>query len=215
MELTRLSPELEGNIVYLEKMVFIVHDTESREAVVAATRKAKSIKAMIILFFEKSKKLTHEAHKSVCDDEGLGTDRCDAIEKKGKDAVTAWDDQQAVIQEKERARLQAIEDERARKEQERLTKKAEKLKSPERSEALIEEAVSIVAPVVQMAEPEKVKGESTKKNWKYRVINIDEVPKEWWILDDKSLSGFAKSTKGNKKVKGIEFYPESILAITI
>ncbi len=215
MELTKLSPELEGSILTIEKMIFVVRDVESREAIVAATRKAKSIKAQVIELFREAKDYANKAHKKICSLEQLGTDRCDVIEREGKRAVTTWDDQQKVIREKERARKQAIEDAKTRKEQERLIKQAEKIKTPERSEALLEEAASLAAPVVQVAEPEKNKGEVTKKNWKYRVKDINKVPKEWWILDDKSLSAFAKSTKGNKKIEGIEIYSESSLAITI
>lgn len=214
-ELAKLSPELEGNISNLEKMVFVVQDSESREGVVAAARKAKSIKAMILEFFKESREFADKAHKAICANQGIFTKRCDIVERRGKEAITKWDDEQEAIREKERARLQAVEDALARKEQERLIKQAEKIKTPERSEALMEEAASIVAPVIQVAEKEKVKGESTSKTWKYRVTNIDEVPKEWWILNDKGLAAFAKSTKGTKDVKGIEFYPVSSLAITI
>lgn len=215
MELTKLSPELEGNIANLEQVVFVVRNSESRETVIVAVRKAKSIRALIVKFFEKSKNLTHEAHKSVCADEKFGTDRCDVIEREGKRAVTTWDDQQKVIREKEQARLQAIEDARVRKEQERLIKQAEKIKTPERSEALMEEAASIVAPVVQVAEKEKVKGESTRKIWKGRVIDPSKVPDVFKVIDQKAIDNYAKATKGAIPQEGIQFYEDSVLAITI
>ena len=110
MELTKLSPELEGSILTIEKMIFVVRDVESREAIVAATRKAKSIKAQVIELFREAKDYANKAHKKICSLEQLGTDRCDVIEREGKRAVTTWDDQQKVIREKELSRLQAIEE---------------------------------------------------------------------------------------------------------
>ena len=214
-ELTKLSPELEGNIAHLEKLVFVVRDSESRETVMAATRRAKSIKAQVIELFREAKDYANKAHKKICALEQLGTDRCDVIEREGKRAVTTWDDEQDAIREKERARLQAIEVERTRKEQERLIKRAEKLKSPERAESLMEEAASIVAPVVQVEEQEKNKGESTRKVWKARVIDAKKVPDVFKIVDEKALNKYAIATKGAVPVEGVKFYQESSLAITI
>ena len=215
MELTKLSPELEGNIATYEQFDIVIEDAGDREEAITVGRSVKTIRAKIVEFFKESKESAYKTWKAICANENTFTDRLDLVEKKVKKVVTDWDDEQKVIREKKRARLQAIEDERVRKEQERLTKRAEKLKSPERSEALMEEAASLHAPVVQVAEQEKNKGESTSKKWKYRVTDINKVPIEWWILDDKALSAFARLTKGNKKVEGIEFYSEPSLAITI
>ena len=214
-ELTKLSPELEGNITNFENMIFVVSDNESRENMVAVGRSVKTIRAKIVEFFEESRRSAHKTWKAICANESTFTDRLDAVEKKAKRVVTKYDDEQDVIRERERARLQAIEDAKARKEQERLMKQAEKIQTPERSEALMEEAANIIAPVVQVEEKEKSKGESTRKIWKSRVIDINKVPRVFMVVDEKALNAYAKATKGVVPVEGIEFYQESSLAITI
>ena len=110
-------------------------------------------------------------------------------------------------------RLQAIEDERARKEQERLRKRAEKLKSPERTEALLDEAEAIFAPSITMVEPEKPEGVSARTIWKAKVVDLEKVPRIWMMVNQKALDSYAQGTKGAAKVDGVEFYSEKILSV--
>jgi len=214
-ELTKLSPELEGDIVTYEQFDFIVQDVGDREEAIVVVKSVKTIKTKIIEFFKESKENSYRAWKAVCANEKTFTDRLDGVESKAKQAILHYDAEQDNIRKVEQARLQAIEDERARKEQERLMKQADKLKSPERSEALMEMAASIVAPVVQVEEKEKTKGESTRKIWKARVIDPEKVPDIFKIIDYKSLDYYAKATKGAVPVEGVEFYEESLLAVKI
>ena len=214
-ELTKLTPELENNISHFEDMIFTVESAGTREEVITVIRSAKTIKARIVEFFKESKESAHKTWKAICANEKTFTDRLDVVELKAKKAVRMYDDEQAVIRDKERARLQAAADAKARQERERLRKKAEITKTPERAEALIEEAESILAPVVQVEEPEKNKGEATKRTWKAKITDPDKVPREWLVIDMKALDAFAKATKGNKQIPGVEFVQESTLAITI
>ena len=214
-EVTKLSPELESNLATIEQLVFVVQNESDRKDVLEKVRIAKTIKRSAIAFFKESKELADRTHKAICANEKAVTNRCDIIEGNGKRAIIKHDDFREEEREKERIRLQAEADEKARRERDRLKKQAAKLKTPERKEALLEEAESVIAPVVQLEEQEKTEGVSAHKNWKYRVINIDEVPREYMIENDKALSGLAKSTKGSIKIPGIEFYQESILSVKL
>lgn len=211
----QLSPKIESSISNLERAVFVVNSDKTREYVVGAIRNAKTAKATVVEFFRESKEHADKAHKAICANQDFFTDRCDVIEKDGKAAVTKWDDEQEKIRLKKQQKLQAEEDAKAERERKRLEKKAAKVKTPEYVEALLDEADSIVAVEIPLEGKNKTKGESTSKVWKYRVINKEKVPKEWWILNDKGLTAFAKSTKGNVAVPGIQFYSVSSLAIKI
>ena len=215
MELTKLSPELEGGISKFESLVFDIQDDQMRNVIVVQIKTVKGMRAQIVDFFKESRESAHKTWKAICANEGTFTDRLDAVEKEGKKAVLTYDNEQEEIRRKEQARKQAIEDAKTRKEQERLVKKADKIKTPERSEALLEEAASLVPPVVQVAEPEKNKGESTRKIWKARVIDPDKVPRIFTVPDEKALNKYAIATKGAVPVEGVEFYQESSLAIKI
>lgn len=68
-----------------------------------------------------------------------------------------------------------------------------------------------VKPVVQAP---KVKIDGIKKMtiWKYRVDDINKVPREWLIIDEKKMNAFAKATKGSIPVEGITIYSEETIA---
>jgi len=215
MELTKLSPELESNLTRIEQRVFTVTNETERTGAIAAIKTAKVVKAQIVEFFKEAKENSYKAWKAVCANEKHFTDRLDDVEKNAKQEVLKYDQQQEELRRKEQARLQAIEDEKARKEQERLLRQAEKVKSPERQEALLEQAQMVAPSVVQVEEQEKTEGLSTRKIWKARVVDVEKVPREWMIVNDKALDSFAKSTKGSVKIPGVEFYQESSLAIKI
>lgn len=211
----QLTPELEQGVVNYESIQFFVSDAKSREEAVTAARTVKTMKSQIIEFFAASKDNAYKAWKGICQNEKAFTDRLVEVEKRAKSAIIAFDSEQEQIREKERLRLQAIEDARARKEQEKLLRQAENVKTPERKEALLEQATMAAPATVQEEERVKQKGEATKTVWKYRIKNIDLVPRMYLIENHKVLGSLAKATKGQMKIDGIEFYPDKQLAINI
>jgi len=210
-----LSPELEESIINYESSDFVVRNEVERDSMVCIIRMNKVNRQRVITFFKPQKDALNKAKEELMKIINPLIGRCDVIEKNAKQAILKHDDEQEEIRRKEQARLQAIADEQARRERERLEKKAAKLKSPERAEALLDEASSIITPVVQVEEQEKAEGVSARKTWKHRVINTDELDRQYMIPNDKMLDGIAKSTKGNIKIKGVEFYAESSLTVKI
>ena len=118
--------------------------------------------------------------------------------------------------EKEKERLQEEKRlrEQAEKEAAKLEKKADKLEEKGQTEKAFEtrlDAKSIPVPVVAK-KVEKVKGISFKEVWKFRIIDIDKVPRKYLIVDEKSLGEIARSTKGKVTIPGIEFYSDKTVA---
>jgi hypothetical protein len=50
-------------------------------------------------------------------------------------------------------------------------------------------------------------------NWKYRVVNLQEVPREYLVVDDAMLKHIAKTHHDKKPVPGIEFYNEPSVTV--
>jgi hypothetical protein len=194
------------------KKVVVTTDLQ-RTAVLGVVKDVKIQRKALNEIFDPNIKKAHALHKSLVAQKKQFTDRLEKAEKAGKDAVLIYDEEQERKRREEQRRLQADADERARKERERLQKRAEKLKTPEKKEALLEESAEIVAPVVQVAEPEKVEGVSKKTTWKARVIDVDKVPRQFMEVNMTALNALARSTKGTMKIEGVEFYEESTLAI--
>ena len=126
-------------------------------------------------------------------------------------------------EEARKAATQADAAERAR-----LLREAEKadLKAATASakaEIQTENAAAVITPVVQIAPTiDKQKGESVKITWKGRIIDINKIPREYLVVFignlptgnfEAAVNTFARSTKGNVKVDGIDFYPDQSLNI--
>jgi len=119
--------------------------------------------------------------------------------------------------------LQAISDEKARKEKERLEKEAGKLKTPELKQARLEEAAEVVAPVITVASPViDVNGASSRRIWKGDVTDIaaliaaavpGSVAASFLQVNQKAVDSFSRSTKGTVAVAGVRFYEEEGLSI--
>jgi hypothetical protein len=92
-----------------------------------------------------------------------------------------------------------------------------------KAEAKTEIAAAVQAPVVQVAPAApRQDGESTRKIWKGRIVNIKDVPRDYLLIfignipADKmeaAVNTFARSTRGNIPVPGIQFYEEKSLAV--
>ena len=116
----------------------------------------------------------------------------------------------------EQKRLQDIADAEAKRQQKILDEKiarAEASGKTEKVEELIEKKENVIPIIVPVIAPqiETPKGVSFKDNWKAIIIDANIVPREWCVPDEKSLNAFAKSSKGTKKIPGVEFKCEKIL----
>jgi len=65
-----------------------------------------------------------------------------------------------------------------------------------------------MAAYIPEEKPEKVAGTGTRKVWKARVLDASKVPDMFKIVDQQAIDAFARSTKGNRVVEGLEFYQE-------
>lgn len=141
-----------------------------------------------------------------------------------KSKQLAWSQGQERIRVVEEARLNAIETERARKERDRLLKRASELQSPEKAEALREQAAAVQVNTVTVASiaPE-VKGQSIRKTWKARIVDpkaaviaLMQFP-DWEAyveINKGQLDKFAARTKGAVRLPGVEMYEDATLSST-
>ncbi len=144
----------------------IVKTPEQRTEVYDAIKEAKNTKARIIAFFKDSKEKAHSAWKAIVSNEKSFTDRLDAFEAAGKKAISQYDVEVSRKAEEERRRLQAIEDERARKERDRLAAEAEKKRKAEQDARERAEAAKRAAEAAEGAERERLYREAKKEEAK-------------------------------------------------
>lgn len=102
--------------------------------------------------------------------------------------------------------------EAARREEERLRKLAEKRqeKAIAKAEAKGEEPPLPVIPMPTIAAPAKTTRTETgsavtmRKVWKWRVVDEQQIPREYFVLDEKKLNAVVKA--GLREIPGVEVY---------
>ena len=184
----------------------------------AVIKQIKTIRKQWVEYWKPIRDNAYKSWKGIKTKENEGTDLCDTAEGIAKDKAGKWRAKQEAIAEEQRRKLQAEADRRARIERERLEKEAEKLKTPELKEQRLEEAAAVIAPEVKVNAPAKVEGVSVRKSWKAKLVNMGEliedarpgsVASTLVGFNQMEADAFARSTKGNVKVPGVEFYTES------
>ena len=130
-------------------------------------------------------------------------------------AMMAWDDEQERKRRELQAKLQREAEEKARKEQERLQARAQKWEgkgNADKAEALREQAEEVVPdPVPVVLEIPKVQGRSYRDNWKAVVEDVNQVPREYMIPDQKALDKIMQATKGTLKIPGVRAVNDRVL----
>jgi tyrosyl-tRNA synthetase len=134
-----------------------------------------------------------------------------------KQAILTFDreEQRKIREAQEKARIEA--EEATRKERERLAKLAEKQidrGAVEKAEATIEkiEQVQAFIPVIASA-VEKVKGESTRKVWKFEITDEKQIPREYLSVDEVKIRKVVQALKDDTNIAGVRVYQEESLTL--
>lgn len=167
-----------------------------------------------------AKEAAHQAHKKICDLEKTVSEPLTQVESYLRRQLSAYTTEQERIRREEEARLQQVAREeaeaRARKEAEdaqvAAALEAEQAGDAKQAAAIIAapvqpEPVFVPSVVVERTVP-KVAGLSTRKAWKFRVVDAAKVPRDFLIVDEAKLRKYATAMQEQAKVEGVEFYPE-------
>ena len=175
-------------------------------------------------WFRPLKDWFYRAHRMVCDRESEVLAPLRRFETDAKNNRLRLEQEDARRRREEEQRLA---DEARRVEQERLQREAELLEQrgePELAAQVLEEAVTVQAPVMTIASTLPVtRGISSRENWKWRPVGGDTptnrarieklVPREFMELSEKKLNAFAKAHGASAKVPGIEFYDAGTISV--
>jgi glucan-binding YG repeat protein len=132
-----------------------------------------------------------------------------------------WNEQERLRQAEERrlAEIQRKADEELERQARETEEKASKLKTAKAQEAakvkaqeLREKATATeaIAPVVE-SKVEAVSGMTMRDNWKFRILDVNLIPREFMIPDEKLINRLASATRGQQKIAGVEFYNEKTI----
>jgi hypothetical protein len=138
-----------------------------------------------------------------------------------KAAKNWWNEQERLRQAEEQrlADIQRKEAERLEKEAAAAEEKAIKFKTAKAKEAAQAKAdelrskaevVSVITPIVE-SKVEGVAGMTMKDNWRFRIVDVEKIPREYMTPDEKLIGSIGRATRGQKKIEGVEFYNEKTI----
>ena len=212
------SVDIEKNLVSIEKQVStmtIKTDSERLKAIdLLKIVKAKRIE--IVAFFKDSKEKAHAAWKAVVANEKSFTDKLDTYETTAKKAIAFFDNEKERLRLIEEKKLQEKAEADAERERKALANRAARTKDEEKREVLLNQAEAVAPVMVSLpSSVRKAEGESKAKVWKFRIIDVSKIPREFMIPNEVMLGALARNAKELAKVDGIEFYSEDSLRIKI
>lgn len=158
----------------------------------------------------------NKAHKEATSKRSKYLDPLKAAYKEVKRLMGVWDDEQNRLRLAEQKRLEEI----ARKEEEerRLLDAIEAEEEAKANGATAQEAAQeaediisqpvYVTPVVLPKETPKVKGLSFRTIWKFRITDINKIPREYLMADQIKIGGVVRALKQQCNIPGITVYEE-------
>ena len=204
-----LTPEVESQTLAIpERSQAVV--INSKESMIEADAFKKEIKTMlkgIDAWFEPIASKQFAAHR--------------AVTSKWKETKEPWLKADALITIKAKAYLREEENKRlaeerrlrevARKEEEdRRLAEAIELEAEgnkEEAQAVLEEPMQFVAPTVQADIP-KLDNRMYRKTWKWRITDMDKIPRQYLTTNDPVINGLVRSLKAACNLPGIAVYEE-------
>ena len=132
-----------------------------------------------------------------------------------KRAMISYADEQDRLRREEQRKLELkakAEEDRKRKDLEDRAKKWADKGKAEKADELLDQAEDVhVDAQVVASNTEQPKGVSYQEIWKFKIIDVNKIPREYMMPDEIKLRKMANAMKGAIPVAGIEFYSEKIL----
>lgn len=175
-------------------------------------KRVKNILKQITETFDRPIADAHAAHKSVIAAKKKHADPLTAAERTVKGKMLAWQRAETDRLEAERREVEAAE---RKREEERRLAEAERLEVQGRTaeaEAVIDEPVYIPPVVMPPAAP-KVAGISSRRVWKYRIVDVNLIPRQYMIPNDVAIGAVVRSMGKAMNIPGVEVYQEDVMAV--
>jgi uncharacterized membrane-anchored protein YhcB (DUF1043 family) len=157
-----------------------------------------------------------DAKKNVMDYFRPFIDRLAKAEAVIKNGIVGYQaEQNRIHAEAQRKAIEAAraEEERKRKALEAQAEKAEKKGHTDKAELLRDRSEAIHVPIqVVTSQVQKVSGIKTVETWKYEITDLNLVPREFLIVDEKKLGAYGRAMKSSANVAGVRFYQEQTIA---
>lgn len=166
-----------------------------------------SIKRAIGSYEAEQRRLQQEAEKAAAEAARKERERMEAEAAKAEQAAREK-------REKEEVKARALEAQGRAAEAEAKRKAAEEAEALRMREADAKRAAAAsmpAAPVVHFEQP-KVAGVSSRKAWKFEIVDAEQLPREFLMPNEKAIGGVVRSLGGKANIPGVRVYDETVIS---
>lgn len=205
----------------------VISDSVDHALACETLRGVVAMRKQISDTFGPMKEAAHKAHKAVIEQEKRVDGPLAEAERYLKVGIGSYQAAEEKKRREEETKLQAeaqrIADQEAKRAAEELALQdaieAEKNGDKKGAEAILANPLPVipkfVAPVVLQKTVVKQEGISSRRNWKFRVVNESLIPREYLKVDDIKLGQIVRALKETTRIPGIEVYPEENVAVRL
>jgi len=163
--------------------------------------------------FKDAREYYHTMHGKVMDAQNAIANLFKQGEADAKKLLKAFDEEQERVRREAAEKLRREAEEILRKQQEEAAAKLE-------AEGKIDEAIETLdAPLPEVAAPEvrleSSTGNAYRDGWRHEVTDVNAVPRQFLIVDDKALAAYARAANGKghapNPIPGVRFINDKIL----
>jgi hypothetical protein len=202
----------------------LVNDPPSQEAASALLLTVAQMRREIADTFQPMKEAAHRAHKVICDQERNVDAPLAQAEATLKNRIGAFVQEQRRLAFVEEQRLRDQEAERARQEADKAAidqaiDQAVDLEARgdvKAAEAVLASPAPVpvryVAPAPVAPAVAQVKGVSTRLEWDFRILDINQIPREYLLVNESAIRTLGKTTQGRARIAGVEFFEKPVVA---
>jgi len=173
----------------------------------------KAIEKEINETFDPVIKAAYEAHKASIT--ARDKHRAPILEAE-KIVKVKMGDFQKIEEKRLREKEEALREEARQEEEEGRNRRAEELIAagkPDEALALLGQEVEAPPIVLPEDSAPKVAGIMTREVWKWRLVNVDLIPRAYLIPDEVKIGKVVRATEGKIDIPGIEAYLEKEIAV--
>jgi hypothetical protein len=190
-----------------------IRDQVSLDVANAFLRGVKGLLGKIAETFDPIIKQAHEAHRQAIEQKKKHEEPLLQAERIIKTEMGRYLTEQARIRQEaeEKARRETAEAERKRLAEMQAAIDAENAGKPEEAEKHFEEAIAIEPPKPVIPEPVKAQGTFLRKELKWRVFDLNLVPREFLVLDRQKVEQVFRIQREKMSIPGVETYEDPIV----
>jgi len=207
-----------GNELQQQGTGIVVTDAPSYAAAGEFLKSVKAYVKRVAETFTPMKRKALDAHKEIVAQERKHLAPAQAAEHAVKGTMLSWKraEDARVAQARREAEEVARAEAQRQAEEEQLARAAaaEAEGNAEQADAILEAPAAPVMPVVAPPLPAApaVAGISTRKRYTFEVVDADQVPREFMLVDTKKIGQLARMHKEQAKLAGVRFFIEETMS---